>query len=76
MSVRLTRIDPEHLYANRFGACRRCQAGLAASGSGREYRFYRFVTRRLKLLDETDLGDGVFVSAAVVRATRPRRRPR
>jgi uncharacterized protein YhbP (UPF0306 family) len=56
----------EELYAQRFSAYRNWRsAGLGKLES--EYRFYRFVALRLKVLDEVSLGDAVFVSAAVDR---------
>jgi hypothetical protein len=33
----------------------------------REYRFYRFVTNRLKVFDEREFGGALFVTAAVGR---------
>ena len=32
-----------------------------------QYRFYRFVPERVKILDEAEFGDAVFVQAAIVR---------
>ena len=56
----------EELYAKRFSAYRKWKStGLGELES--EYRFYRFVALRLKVLDEVSLGDAVFVSAAVDR---------
>jgi uncharacterized protein YhbP (UPF0306 family) len=56
----------EELYAKRFSAYRNWRsAGLGELES--EYRFYRFVALRLKVLDEVSLGDALFVSAAVDR---------
>jgi hypothetical protein len=48
-------------------------AGLREKKVGRGYRFFRFLTDRLKVLDERNFGDAVFVTAAV---TRGRRSPR
>jgi uncharacterized protein YhbP (UPF0306 family) len=45
----------ERLYAKRFPAFRGTDLGA--------YRFYAFLPRRLKLLDEESLGAGTFVSA-------------
>lgn len=59
----------EALYGKRFAAYARWKATLTSSDSAREYRFYRFVTKRLKVLDERDLGDAVFVYAAVKRTS-------
>ncbi|HJZ86050.1 MAG TPA: pyridoxamine 5'-phosphate oxidase family protein [Polyangia bacterium] len=49
----------ERLYARRFPA-------YTAS----EYRFYRFRPRQLKLLDEAEFGDGIFVTATIRRSSR------
>jgi uncharacterized protein YhbP (UPF0306 family) len=56
----------EELYAKRFSAYRNWKStGLGELES--EYRFYRFVALRLKVLDDVSLGDAVFVSATVDR---------
>ncbi len=56
----------EELYGNRFSAY--AEWKLTRTGNiSLEYRFYRFVVLRLKLLDETNIGDGIFVSANVLR---------
>lgn len=49
--------DAERVYSRRFPEYER--TGVAA------YRFYRFRARRLKVFDERELGDGVFVTAKV-----------
>jgi uncharacterized protein YhbP (UPF0306 family) len=56
----------EELYGNRFSAYSNWKATRAGDISS-EYRFYGLVVLRLKVLDEANIGDGVFVSAAVVR---------
>lgn len=56
----------EGLYGNRFSG----YADWKASRSGNvdaEYRFYRFVVLRLKVLDEAHIGDGVTVLATIHR---------
>ncbi len=56
----------EDLYARRFPAYH----GWKATRTGDlnfEFRFYRFVVSRLKVLDEAHIGDGVFISATVTR---------
>jgi hypothetical protein len=53
-------------YGNRFSAYWNWKATRAGDISS-EYRFYGLVVLRLKVLDEANIGDGVFVSAAVVR---------
>ncbi len=58
----------EESYGKRFAAYARWKASLKKSDAAREYRFYRFVVRKLKILDEKDFGGGVFVYAAVRRA--------
>lgn len=57
----------EQLYGKRFPAYASWKATLKRSDAGREYRFYRFVVRNLKMLDEKALGDAVFVDAGVNR---------
>lgn len=49
--------DAERTYATRFPAYE--------PGDLREYRFYRFRPRKMKLFDEAALGGGVFVTASV-----------
>jgi uncharacterized protein YhbP (UPF0306 family) len=49
--------EAERTYARRFPAFVRDEHA--------DYRFYRFRPRRVKLFDETALGAGVFVTAAV-----------
>lgn len=60
----------ERLYGKRFPAYARWKTGLRKGDQARDYRFYRFETNKLKLLDEKEFGDAVFVSAAVRRGTR------
>jgi uncharacterized protein YhbP (UPF0306 family) len=52
----------ESLYVARF-------SGHAAHDLG-AYRFYQFRTDRLKVFDETQLGAGVFVTAAIIHTGR------
>lgn len=61
------------LYGERFSVYQKWMAGrneeekrLAAQL--RTYRFYRFVARKVKILDEREFGGGVFVIAFVRRA--------
>lgn len=62
----------ERLYAKRFPAHARW---LAAAGDDRarraaqlrSYRFYRFLPRRIKILDEAEFGDAAWAVAAVRR---------
>ena len=58
----------EQLYAKRFPAYASWRVNLSRNDVARDYRFYRFLTGRLKILDEKGFGDGVFVSASVKRA--------
>jgi uncharacterized protein YhbP (UPF0306 family) len=50
-----TSADAEQMYASRFPAY--------AQGGTSGYAFYRFRPRRVKLFDEAELGEGVFVTA-------------
>jgi hypothetical protein len=43
------------------------QAALKPGDPAGEYRFYRFVPERVKILDEAEFGDAVFVQADIVR---------
>jgi uncharacterized protein YhbP (UPF0306 family) len=56
------------LYGKRFPAYARWQVGLPSRAAARAYRIYRFVVSRLKILDEREFGDGIFVVASVGRA--------
>jgi len=60
------------LYGKRFPAYARWAAGLRDGDPGGSYRFYRFRPRRLKVLDEREVGDAVFVVAALRRGRRSR----
>lgn len=62
----------EELYRKRFAAYARWKASLKKSDAAREYRFYRFVVRKLKILDEKEFGGGVFVYATVRRGSVPK----
>lgn len=59
----------EQLYGKRFAAFTRWKASLKQGDAAQDYRFYRFVTRKLKILDEKEFGDAVFVYAAVRRGS-------
>jgi hypothetical protein len=59
--------EAERLYGARFPPFAAWRSGLSPGEVASEYRFYRFVTRRLKLLDEETLGDALFVHAVVTR---------
>jgi uncharacterized protein YhbP (UPF0306 family) len=60
----------EELYAKRFPASAELRARVGPTETASQYRFYRFVAKNVKILDEADLGDEVFVCASVKRATR------
>jgi len=53
------------LYARRFPAFAKWRARLEPGDPGNAYRFYRFDARELKILDEAELGDAVFVTATL-----------
>jgi uncharacterized protein YhbP (UPF0306 family) len=69
----LTARKAAQAYGGRFKSYRAWRAGLEPDDTAREYRFYRFVTQRLKLFDEREFGGAVFVSAAVRRSAASRR---
>ncbi|TMC74720.1 MAG: pyridoxamine 5'-phosphate oxidase family protein [Chloroflexi bacterium] len=54
-------LDAERLYAKRF---------RAYEGDLPAFRFYRLLTRRMKLFDERVLGGGTFVTVSVQRGGR------
>jgi uncharacterized protein YhbP (UPF0306 family) len=58
----------EQPYARRFPGSVDRKAGLPGSDPALEYCFYRFVTQRLKILDEREFGEAIFVQADVERA--------
>jgi uncharacterized protein YhbP (UPF0306 family) len=60
----------ERLYVERFPAYAEWVAGLENDKVGRGYRFFRFLTERLKILDERNFGEAVFVTATVTRHQR------
>jgi uncharacterized protein YhbP (UPF0306 family) len=62
--------EAERLYRARFPQFARWREGLSPGAVAGEYRFYRFVTRNLKLLDEETIGDALFVGAVVTRGGR------
>jgi uncharacterized protein YhbP (UPF0306 family) len=65
----------ERAYAARFKPYAQWKKEPGPDEAPGEYRFYRFVTRRLKLFDEREFGGGVFVTATVSgRASAARRR--
>lgn len=62
--------EAERLYRARFPRFASWREGLSPSEVASEYRFYRFIMRRVKLLDEKTLGDALFVEAVVRRGRR------
>ena len=61
-----SRATAENLYASRFHRYNGWKLSFSED-IGTEYRFYRIVVDHVKVLDEAHLGDGIFVSASVVR---------
>jgi uncharacterized protein YhbP (UPF0306 family) len=59
--------DAERVYGHRYTAYAAWKATQQPSDPAREYRFYRFVPERVKILDEAEFGDAVFVQAEIVR---------
>ena len=55
------------VYGHRFTAYAAWKAALKPGDPAGQYRFYRFVPERVKILDEAEFGDAVFVQAAIVR---------
>lgn len=59
-----------HLEGDREDFCEHARNGRLegdTDDTGREYRFYRFVTRRVKMFDEREFGGAVLVTATVRR---------
>jgi uncharacterized protein YhbP (UPF0306 family) len=54
----------ELLYGKRFPAFAKWKTATSEDVSF-QYRFYRFVPREMKILDEDEFGGGVFVNAAL-----------
>ena len=57
----------ERVYSHRYTAYAAWKAALKPGDSAEQYRFYRFVPDRVKILDEAEFGNAVFVQAEVVR---------
>jgi uncharacterized protein YhbP (UPF0306 family) len=55
----------DRLYGKRFAKYSAWKANFTSDSSGRDYRFYRFITSELKVFDEKELGSGIFVLAKV-----------
>jgi uncharacterized protein YhbP (UPF0306 family) len=63
-------VQAEELYRKRFKAYAQWKAGLGTEDVGRTYQFYRFIVRKIKILDEVEFGDSVFIIATVKRVRR------
>jgi uncharacterized protein YhbP (UPF0306 family) len=61
----------ERTYVNRFPAYADWKAGLKPGDPALDYRFYQFVPVRVKILDEGEFGDAVWVQADIVRDQPP-----
>lgn len=59
--------EAERSYAKRFPAYQTWKVTLKDEDLARQYRFFRFDVAQIKLLDEKNLGDAVFVRASVLR---------
>lgn len=57
----------ERAYSKRFKPYAAWKTELDPDDLAREYRLYRFVTRRLKVFDEREFGGAMFVTATVGR---------
>lgn len=62
-------VKAETMYVKRFPAYRKWKAGFIKDGQRGSlwYRFYRFIPRVIKILDEREFGDAVFIFASVKR---------
>jgi len=63
----IDRAEAERVYSRRFPQYSRWKATLDPAGLPSGYRFYRFAPARLKILDEAEFGDAVFVEADITR---------
>ena len=57
----------ERMYARRFKPFASWKAELDAKNAEWDYRFYRFVARRVKVFDEREFGGALFVTADIAR---------
>ena len=57
----------QRLYVERFPAYLKWSAGLNEDDVGRGLQFYQFLVSRVKVLDESEFGEAVFVIADVRR---------
>ena len=58
--------NAEQAYIRRFPKYADWKKALAPGDPALEYRLYRFATNRLKILDEREFGEAIFVHADVV----------
>lgn len=59
------RPEAERIYAARYPAFAQWKRNLPAGDRTLEYRLYRFVPDRLKILDEAEFGEALFIVADV-----------
>jgi hypothetical protein len=59
--------DAEQVYGHRYTTYAAWKAAINPGDPAGEYRFYRFLPNRVKILDEAEFGDAVFVQADIVR---------
>ena len=59
--------NAEQLYAQRFPAYSAWRQDLIEGDLALAYRFYEFLPQKIKILDEKQFGDAVFVCADVTR---------
>jgi uncharacterized protein YhbP (UPF0306 family) len=59
--------EAERVYRQRYHPYGDWKATLKVGDPALDYRFYRFVPDRLKILDEAEFGDAVFVQTEIVR---------
>lgn len=57
----------ERIYGQRFPAYAEWKAAVKPGDPALDYRFYRFAANRIKILDESEFGEAVFVEAGLVR---------
>jgi len=59
--------EAERVYGHRYTAYGAWKAVLKLGDPAGQYRFYRFVPERVKILDEAEFGEAVFVQADILR---------
>lgn len=62
--------EAERLYGKRFPEYRRWIASLPDEAEPREYRFFRFRVKLVKVIDESEFGDAVLVVARLAAGRR------